>query len=73
MVCGIIFKTLFIKARKLKFLDNIHYHLCVMCQMSRHTCHMSRVKCPKKQRQKKTDNLVELVGGGFVIIWAYPV
>ena len=47
----------------------------VMCHMSYVTCHMSRVMCHRslKKLNKKSDKVVELVGGGSVINGAYPV
>ena len=57
------------------FSDIVHYPLgamChkshVLCHMSHATCHMSYVMCTCQVRKK----MVELVGGGSVINWAYP-
>ena len=52
----------------------------VRCQVSLVTCHVSHVMCKtshEKRREKKEEKdlekVVELVGGGSVIIGAYPV
>ena len=34
-----------VRAKKLKFLRNVHPSPCVTCHMSHVMCHMSRVKC----------------------------
>ena len=66
MVCGNIFKALSIqnrKARELKFRENVHPTLCVMCHVSPVTCHISKKlifdKKKKKKRKKWWSNLVE--------------
>ena len=35
----------FVRARELKFLENVYHPVCVMCHMSRVICHMSHVMC----------------------------
>ena len=57
-----------VRARKLKFLDIVHYCLCVMCHASHITYHMSYVIKHKKLQK----NIVDLFGGGSVINGAYP-
>ena len=72
------------RARELKFVENVHPTLCVMCHVSPVTSHLSLVTChlwhvKKKRRKvfflslKKLDKVVELVGGGSVINGAYPI
>ena len=39
-------------SRDLKFLDNFYHPLCVMCDLSCIVCHISRVKCKKKSKQR---------------------
>ena len=46
---------------ELAFLENVHRQPCVTCQMS-------RVKCTFF-----SDKIMELFGGGHLMIWAYPV
>ena len=38
-----IFQT--VRARDLKFLHNVHHHICVMCHVSCVMCHVSCVTC----------------------------
>ena len=33
------------RARELKFSENVHPTICVMCHMTHITCHVSRVTC----------------------------
>ena len=68
-----------VRARELKFWDNIHLpqhiicHMsCVTCQMSFVTCHMSCVTCIVSH-VLFFNKVVKLVGGGSVINGAYPV
>ena len=71
-----------VKARELKFKDNVHLPPCVICQVTLVTCPMSQVTQKKLWYmylyKKKIMFLiflvkvVELVGGRFVINRAYP-
>ena len=67
------------RARELKFWENVHPTLYVMCHVSCVTCHVSRHLSHVKLYiyifilKIKLDKVVELVGGWSVINGAYPV
>ena len=82
-----IFNTLSlptIRARELKFRENVHPPPCVTCRMSCVACHESHVMCQMSHVMCQMshvnifhffegDKLVELVSGGSIINGAYPV
>ena len=77
------------RARELKFWENVHPTLCVMCHVSDVGCHVSRVTCNFSLVTCHLshvqicflffftliffDKVVELVCGGFVFNGAYSV
>ena len=61
------------RAWELKFWENFHPTLCVMCHMSRVMCHVSPVTCHMSKKKLSLKKVVELVGGGYVINGAYLV
>ena len=66
-----------VRVRKLKFLENVHHHPPVTCQVSGVSCHMSGVRCHILCVRCQFFSLflakvVELVGVGSLIYWATP-
>ena len=76
------------RARDLKFLENVHPPPCITCHMSHAICHMSQVTCHVSHVTCQVlcvtciflyiyifffEEMVELVGQGFVINRAYPI
>ena len=62
-----------VRARELKFWENVHTPRCVSSHVSRVTCHVSHVMCHMSQFcWGWGDKVVELVCGGSIINGASP-
>ena len=79
-ICSIPCYSQTIRARELKFWENVHPTLCVMChvscvkcQVSSVTCHISGVACHFCLLFFSLGEGLDLLGGGSVINGAYPV